>query len=70
MIYFRDWFAKYVIDSQNTLWGTNYGEREIKATKFVAIVVACFFIILDIFQLLSIIKSRWLRMEQYKDKIT
>ncbi len=58
MIYFRDWFAKYVIDSQNTLWGTNYGEREIKATKFVAIAVACVIIILDILALLGVIKFR------------
>ncbi len=58
LLYFRDWFARLIINFQNTVWGFHYGEREIRATKFVAVTVACFVILFDILVVLGIIKFR------------
>jgi len=41
------------------LWGYNYGEREIKASKFVIIVTACGLIVLNIIEIYQIVKSKY-----------
>ena len=58
LLYFRDRLARLIVNFQNTVWGFHYGEREIRATKFVAVIVACFLILLDILVVLGIIKFR------------
>jgi hypothetical protein len=57
-IIFRDRFAKLCIDFQNTVWGFNFGAREINAVKIVIIIVAGAFIIVDILTMMGIIKFR------------
>src|SRR5512139_2170958 len=55
---FRDWFARQIIDFQNTVWGFNFGEREIKASKIAIIITGSAFILFDILAILGIIKLR------------
>jgi hypothetical protein len=39
LIIFRKWFAKECISFQNTVWGFNFGKKEIKITEIVTVVV-------------------------------
>ena len=58
-IFLRERFARLIINFQNTVWGFNFGEREIKASKIVIIIVAIAIIIFDILQILNIGKPKY-----------
>ncbi len=58
LIIFRDIVAKLIISFQVNVWGFKFGETEIKATKFVCIIIAIFLIIWDILIILGISKFR------------
>ena len=49
MLAFRKTFAKKIIEGQKTFpWGMNFGEREIKISEFVIIIVGAGFIIFGV----------------------
>ena len=55
IIVFRSWFANNIIEAQNRVWGYNFGEREIKASKFVAFLVGICAIVWGLLVLFRII---------------
>ena len=40
-IIYRTPYAQKIIDFQNTVWSFNFGERDIKMSKIVIIIVGC-----------------------------
>ena len=58
LIIFRSWLAERAIDFQNTVWGFNFGEREIKATKFGAIIGGLAFITFSLLSLFEVIQPK------------
>jgi hypothetical protein len=50
----HDRYARYVIKYQNKAWGFHFGEREIKASKFVIIFVGFALIVWGVLGLLDL----------------
>jgi hypothetical protein len=48
LIAFREWVSKKTIESQNRTWSFHFGEQEIRATKYLAVIVGIGFIILGL----------------------
>lgn len=55
-LFFRNRFAQGLVDFQKTVFGANFGEKEILASKVGIIIVGSGFIVTGILSLFGIIK--------------
>ena len=58
MIIWRKQYTRFIIESQNRVWGYKFGNREIRATKFVIILVGTGFIVSSLLALFGLIHFR------------
>ena len=58
LLVFREQFAKKCMKDQNRTWGLRFGEREIRVTEVVTVIVGLGFIICGVLCLLGIGKVR------------
>jgi hypothetical protein len=55
---FRKKYSQYIIKSQNETWGFRFGEKSIKQTEYILIVLAIAGVIMGLLPLLGIGKER------------
>ena len=48
VLLWRESLARYTIEEQNRFWGFEFGEREVKRTKIIAVAVGTGFVILGL----------------------
>ena len=58
MTVFHKAFARLTIEGQNKFWGLRFGQKEIKITEIVSVIVGMGFIVLGFLSLFRIIRFR------------
>lgn len=58
IIVFNKSIAKFAIESQNKFWGLNFGEREMRNTRIIELLVGTAFVVFGVLSILKVLKSK------------